>query len=210
MKSDCERSSVVEQPGPPADGGSIPTRSLQYYVRHCDVSHIQEVIERVHYSHSIFGVTTTHCYGVFEDPMICRGGAIFGLPAAYNVSRKYDQGEPLLELRRFVLEDWLPKNSESRYLSVMLRDLRRRGVRRVLSYADPAYGHSGVIYAACGFKNVGKTAKRRHVMWKGKKYPDRNVHQTNFPFHKELRSALASGEASKVVVPSKIIWLREL
>jgi hypothetical protein len=189
------------------DGGSIPTSSL--HIVECNVSRIQGVIERVHYSHSIFGVTVSHCYAVEVRGRVV-GGAIFGLPGAYNVSRKYDCGEPLLELRRFVLEDFLPRNSESRSLAVMFRDLRRKGIKRILSYADPAFGHSGVIYAATGFKRIGLTSSRKHIMWKGKKYPDRNVHQVNFPFHKEIRAALASGEAVKINVPGKVIWLKNL
>lgn len=203
----CGDSSMVERTGPPVDGGSIPTSSL--HISECPVSTIQGVIERVHYSHSIFGVTTSHCYAVRLDGRVV-GGAIFGKPGAYNVSRKYDQGEPLLELRRFVLENWLPRNSESRALGVMFRDLRRKGIKRILSYADPAFGHSGVIYAATGFTRVGVSSARKHVLWKGKKYPDRNVHQVNFPFHRELREALASGEATKVHVPGKNIWVKTL
>ena len=198
---------MVERTGPPVGGGSIPTPSL--HISECPVAEIQEVMERVHYSHSIFGVTTTVCYAIRWDGVVS-GGAIFGAPAAYNVSKKYDCGEPLLELRRFVLEEHLPRNSESRSLGFMLRDLKRRGIRRILSYADPAFGHSGIIYAATGFKKVGVTAPRKHIMWKGKKYRDRNVHQVNFPFHLELREALASGEATKVAVPGKNIWIRVL
>lgn len=200
-------STRVVRPVLPGGGGSSPTLPLQ--VEECDVSVIQEVMERVHYSHSIFGVTTSACYAVREHGVVV-GGAIFGKPGAFNVSRKYDKGEPLLELRRFVLEDRLPRNSESRVLGVMLRSLRKRGIRRILSYADPSHGHTGVIYAATGFVRHGVTATRKHLMWKNKKYPDRNLHQTNFPFHLELRAAVAAGEAWHVVVPGKVIWLRTL
>jgi hypothetical protein len=201
-------SSVAERTAhPPLGGGSIPTPSLQSLrVRICHVHDIQGVIERVHYSHSIFGVTTDFCYAV-EHRSVIVGGAIFGKPAAYNVAAKYG-AEGLTELRRFVLTDECPRNSESRVIGFMLRDLKREGVKRVLSYADPAHGHSGVIYKALGFKYMGKTAKRKHIMWKGKKYPDRNVHQVNFPFHLELRAALADGSATRVEVPGKHIYLR--
>lgn len=198
---------MAEQLRPAADDGSIPISSLQ--IVECNVPRIESIIRRVHYSHSIFGVTVSHCYAVELRGRVV-GGAIFGLPGAYNVSRKYDCGELLLELRRFVLEDYLPRNSESRSLAVMFRDLRRKGIKRVLSYADPAFGHSGVIYAATGFQRVGETAARKHIMWKGKKYPDRNVHQVNFPFHKEIRAALENGEATKVAIPGKVIWLKKL
>lgn len=189
--------------------GSIPSPTLQSLrVAPCDVAIIQPVIERVHYSHSIFGVTVTRCFAVRVGAEIV-GGAIFGLPAGAGVARKYG-ADGLVELRRFVLTDECPRNAESRVLAVMLRALKREGFRRVLSYADPAHGHRGTIYSALGFKYHGTTSKRKHVMWKGKKYPDRNIHQTNFPFHLELRAALADGSATRVEIPGKHIWVREL
>jgi hypothetical protein len=193
-----------------AEGGSNPTPALHSLrVWPCDVADIQPVIERVHYSHSIFGVTTDYCFAVRVGTETV-GGAIFGKPAAYNVSAKYSDGLPLVELRRFVLIDECPRNSESKAIGYMLRSLRSAGVRRVLSYADPAHGHAGTIYKACGFRYLGNTAKRKHVMWKGKKYPDRNIHQVNFPFHLELRAALADGSATRVAIPGKHIYLRKL
>lgn len=218
LKTIRGHSSMAEQLDLLDDGGSIPTCPLQPdrpVVERCSLRNVQGIVERVHYSHSIFGVTATQCYLVkrwldtwpYED--IC-GGAIFGKPAAFNVSRKYDNGEPLLELRRFVLEDYLPHNSESKYLAVMLRDLKRQGIKRILTYADPAQGHAGTIYKATGFTFMGKTSSRKHVFWKGKKYPDRNIHQTNFPFHKEIRAALESGDATHIAVPGKLIFLKVL
>lgn len=193
----------------PQAGGSIPTLTLQSLrVEQCVVGEIQPVIEQVHYSHSIFGVTVSRCYAVRAHDAVV-GGAIFGLPAGAGVARKYG-ADGLLELRRFVLTDECPRNAESRTLSVMLRDLKRAGCRRVLSYADPLHGHRGAIYNALGFAYCGTTAKRKHVMWKGKKYPDRNIHQTNFPFHLELRAALLDGTAIRVEIPGKHIWLLEL
>lgn len=91
----------------------------------------------------------------------------------------------------------------------MFRALKRKGIGVILSYSEPEQGHEGTIYKATGFKLVGTTAKRKHYLWKGKKYPDRNIHQINFPFHKELRAAIASGEAVPVVVPGKLIFLKQ-
>lgn len=208
----CGVSSKVEHAGPPCGGGSSPTTPLHIdaHVEECDLREIKDVIERVHYSHSVFGVTVDHCYGVFNHNRTCLGGAIFGKPAAYNVSRKYDNGEPLVELRRFVLVDELPKNSESRLLAHMLRDLRKKGVRRVLSYADPSFGHEGVIYKATGFKYIGRTSPRNYIMWNGERYPDRNLHQTKFPYHAKLRAAVEDGSATRFKIPGKHIYLKVL
>jgi hypothetical protein len=61
----------------------------------------------------------------------------------------------LVELRRFCMIDDTPKHSESRSISIMLRALRKHGVQRVLSYADPTHGHVGMIYKALGFACLG-------------------------------------------------------
>jgi len=172
---------------------------------------IKEFMERQHYSHSVFGITPEFCFGVINKKCVV-GGAIFGKPAGMGVLKKYSEDGKYrtTELRRFALADECPRNSESRLLAVMLRALKKKGVQRILSYADPMYGHTGIIYKATGFRLVGKTAKRKHVMWKGKKYPDRNIHQIHFPYHLELRAALESGEATRFDVPGKFIYIKDL
>jgi hypothetical protein len=184
-------------------------RSTDLFVAPCKLEDVKAFIETHHYSHSVFGVTASRCFSVtYQDGLA--GGAIFGLPAGVGVAVKYADGGNLLELRRFVLHDGAPRNSESRALGVMFRALRREGYTRILSYADPMHGHSGVIYKATGFEYRGRTAARKHIMWKGKKYPDRNVHQVNFPYHLELRAALASGEATRVRIEPKHIYVKKL
>jgi hypothetical protein len=191
------------------DGGSIPTPSLQ--VSECILKDVQEFVKRNHYTHSVFGVTPEFCFRITSGSEIC-GAAIFGKPAGMGVLKKYSENGKFrtTELRRFVLADWCPRNSESKTLGVIFRALRKKGVQRILSYADPAMGHNGTIYKATGFRSTGLTSKRKHVMWKGKKYPDRNIHQIHFPYHKELRAALESGEATRVAIPGKFIYVRDL
>lgn len=184
-------------------------RSIDLHVAPCELADIKAFVEEHHYSHSTFGVTASECFKVMCNDTL-HGGAIFGLPAGVGVAEKYADGGRLLELRRFVLDNRMPRNSESKALGVMLRMLRRAGYTRILSYADPMYGHTGVIYKATGFDYRGRTSARKHIMWKGKKYPDRNVHQVNFPYHLELRAALASGEATRVRIEPKHIYVKKL
>ena len=200
---------MVKQPYQGEVGGPTPTPPLQVF--ECELSVIQTLIERQHDSHSVFGVTKEFCFGVHRGLEVV-GAAIFGNPAGMGVLKKYSEDGKFrtTELRRFVLTDECPRNSESRLLAVMLRMLKKRGVQRVLSYADPSEGHTGVIYKATGFNLLGQTSKRKHVMWKGKKYPDRNIHQTHFPYHQELRQALETGEASRVEVQGKFIYVKDL
>jgi hypothetical protein len=200
---------MVEQAPQEHDGGSNPIPPLQVF--ECEQREIQDFVERMHYSHSVFGITAEICFKVMDDEEIV-GAAIFGKPAGMGVLKKYSENGKFrtTELRRFVLEDDCPRNSESKLLAVMFRMLRKKGFQRILSYADPAVGHCGIIYRATGFSYLGYTAKRKHVLWKDKKYPDRNIHQVNFPYHVELREALKTGEATRFEVPGKYIYLKTL
>jgi hypothetical protein len=91
-----------------------------------------------------------------EDRLL--GGAVFSAGARQQ-HRVVAAGRPqdTLTLSRLWLSDELPKNSESRVLGVMLRQLRRQGLARcVATFADPAAGHSGTIYRAAGFHYLGQ------------------------------------------------------
>lgn len=58
-----------------------------------------------------------------------------------------------LELNRLAFADWLPKNSESRALSVSFRIIRRNypHVKWLVSFADATQCGDGAIYRASGF-----------------------------------------------------------
>ena len=61
-----------------------------------------------------------------------------------------------LTLIRLWLSDSLLSNSESRVLGVVLRALRKHtDLKFLLSYADPAHGHTGIVYQASGWIYTG-------------------------------------------------------
>jgi hypothetical protein len=54
------------------------------------------------------------------------------------------------------LSDELPRNSESRFIGVVLRSLRKHtDVKFLLAYADPSQGHVVTIYQAIGWLYTG-------------------------------------------------------
>ena len=61
------------------------------------------------------------------------------------------------ELSRMAFDDCLPKNSESRCLSVMFRLLKKKApqLKWLVSYADGAQCGDGAIYRASGFHLIG-------------------------------------------------------
>jgi hypothetical protein len=61
-----------------------------------------------------------------------------------------------ITLTRVWLDDSLPSNSESKALGIVLRMLRKHtSLKFVVAYSDPAAGHLGVIYQACGWLYTG-------------------------------------------------------
>jgi hypothetical protein len=61
-----------------------------------------------------------------------------------------------LTLSRLWLSDELPHNSESRFIGVVLRSLKKySGLKFLVSYADPAQGHLGTIYQATSWVYTG-------------------------------------------------------
>lgn len=186
---------MAEQPAiRQEDGGSTPAPSLQdLWVDVCSTREASDFVKLHHYTHETKGTTPKYTYKVL-DKRTGRivGAAIFGIPGQLQTLQKYGTeglGEKieLVELRRLVLLDECPKNSESTVLSVLFRLLRTAGVQRILSYSDPNEirenhpdgKHTGLIYRATGFHKVKEAGKTKAIWWKGQRYPIRNVDQYN-------------------------------
>jgi hypothetical protein len=87
-------------------------------------------------------------------------GAALLTPGARNAHRLFAaaRAEDVVTLSRLWLSDRLPRNAESRVLSIIIRILRRDGRHKILvTFADPAVAHAGGIYRAAGFVYLGVT-----------------------------------------------------
>ena len=150
------------------DGGSIPTSPLQlsmFEQPHIDVRdkpvksfRVKEIeygackpfCIRWHYSKSC---PVGQAYFGLYSGLYLIGIACFGPPAMKNQKDCYSCD---IELRRLCCIDDTPKNTESFFISKTLIMLRKFGVKRVLSLADPNHGHSGGIYKATNFTFLGE------------------------------------------------------
>jgi len=190
------------------DGGATPTRALQ--ISPCSLLEIREFVETNHYSRSVNGVTTRQCFKVEMDNELV-GAVIFG-PMATTAWRKFGSSEEkVIELRRLVLLDRVPKNSESKVIGYTLRQIRKLLplTEIVVSYADPRFGHCGTIYKASNFKYLGVSSPDSGYRdtETGKVYHSRSLrvkYKGDFkPFVKKLRAKLALGLLEKVPLPPK-------
>ena len=124
----------------------------------CIAKEVRGFIESNHYSKSINGVKITQCFKVMHDLKLV-GAVLFGQMST-TAWKKFGESESeVLELRRLVLLDECGKNSESYVVGFCLRWIYKKipNVKTIVSYADPMYGHSGIIYRASNFTLVGVT-----------------------------------------------------
>lgn len=181
-----------------AAGRILKARELE--ISPCELAQVRRFVESNHYSHNVNGVKISHCFRVeFGGKLV--GGVIFGALSTTAWKRFADSEEKVMELRRLVLLDEAGRNSESRVVGWCLRWLKKHApaIEVVVSYADPAHGHSGVIYRASNFQYLGVSADDKGFRdpETGKTYHSRAL-RTKYngdfkPFVKKLRPSIKPG-----------------
>ena len=183
----------------------------------CERSEIRSFIETHHYSKSINGVKSTFCFKIlFKERLV--GAILFGQLSTTAWKKFSNVEEEVLELRRLVLVDAAKKNSESRVISKAIKQIKKANsaVKFIVSYADPNYGHTGVIYRASNFKFVGMSGKDKGFVdtETGKLYHSRAL-RTKYkgeykPFVLRLREKLDKGLLKPIDLKPKYCYVYAL
>jgi len=161
------------------DGGAIPTSPLQFKFEvisakaACDLNlkwhsrfpeiHWSNVVRNKHYI----------CYGAkFEGVYFAT--AIWSSP----IARKLD-ADTVLELRRMAICKNAPKNTASRMLSWMRKDINKKfpKIKKLISYQDTGV-HTGTIYKASNWTMIATMSKETDWSKTGR---IRNKPQSNSP-----------------------------
>lgn len=123
-------------------------------------------IKKWHYSGKVVNNSNLH-FGCFVGKVL-HGVLSFGP----SLDKRKIQGlvkdtewSGFIELNRMAFNEILPKNSESRCLSVCLRLIRKHNphIKWVISFADASQCGDGTQYRACGFILTG--IKKNNQMW---------------------------------------------
>lgn len=139
-----------------------------YYMENIIDEESKEFIKRWHYSKSYRSQQQKHVFKLVEKATNRLAGV-----AIYGNSMCNRMDKDILELRRLCLIDDTPKNTESYFIGKTLRWLdKNTDYSRVVSFADPNYGHSGTIYRASNFEYDGleNNGNPRVVEFEGKQY----------------------------------------
>lgn len=179
-----------------------------YWVEHTNLKAVQKFITKLHYSHKTKGLKVKHCFGLYREGRFTPdliGAMIYALPAMPKPAQKYSPKHPdkLLELVRLVCIDDTVKNTESFFIGSTLRWLKKyTDFRCVLSYADPTFGHSGVIYKATNFTHLGMTGSKRTVIVDGERFHER-ILTDNHRFALEVQRRLNNKDKDVEIIKTK-------
>ncbi len=74
-------------------------------------------------------------------------------------------GEKAWELSRLIIIDRVPTNAESFFIAATIRYIKQhyKSLDRLISFADPKYGHKGTVYKASNWKQVTHSSKNLFV-----------------------------------------------
>ena len=116
-----------------------------------------DIVVDFHYLHRRPPIS--FCYGLFCEHIL-RGAITFGVPASRNLQISVCPSDPdlVLELNRLWVDDLMPRNSESWFIS---RSLKMLPPRLVCSYADTSSGHVGYVYRGSNWFYHGYTDMER-------------------------------------------------
>lgn len=165
-----------------------------------------EFVKKHHYSGKVVANSKLH-FGAFLDKKL-HGVMSYGSPL--DKSKVLPLVQPslwneMLELNRMAFDDYLPKNSESRCISISIKLIKKNAphIKWILSFSDGTQCGDGTIYRASGFVlTMIKGNNRLFELPTGEK-----VHKMNFettrptPLQTKLRKQTGniSGSVSKLM-----------
>lgn len=117
-----------------------------------------EFVKKHHYSGKVVPNSKLH-FGCFLDNRL-HGVMSFGASINKKGTINLVKGTAwngFIELNRMAFDDYLPKNSESRCISIAFKLIKKNAphIKWVISFADGTQCGDGTIYRASGFKLVG-------------------------------------------------------
>jgi hypothetical protein len=170
-------------------------RAKEIDVKIISSSVANEFVKQYHYSGKVVPNSNLH-FGCFLDNKL-HGVLSYGtsmdkrkvLPMV-----KDTLWNEMLELNRMAFDDYLPKNSESRCISITLKLIRKNAphIKWILSYSDGTQCGDGTIYRASGFYLTGIKENKTILEWNGKIIADKTLNNGNYK-----KMGMSAGEAKR-------------
>jgi len=147
-------------------------RASGYTIEQINYSDTKPLILDVHYAHRMPSIQKS--FGLFKDGEMV-GVCTYGIPPSHTLLKGVCGEEfkkDVMELNRLVLK-YNIKNEASQLVG---QSLKKLGNKIVVSYADGAQDHLGIVYQATNFLYTGRTKPVKEIYLKSR--PD--IHHTTY------------------------------
>jgi hypothetical protein len=128
-----------------------------------------------HYAKRMCSIS--YAFGLFDNDNILVGVITFGMPPSSTLSASIcgkDYKDYVLELNRLVVNEGLPKNTLSFFVSNAIKMLPSNKI--IVSFADANMNHNGYIYQATNFIYTGTSSNTSKLIDKfGQEFHFRNI-----------------------------------
>lgn len=154
-----------------------------------------EFVKKHHYSGKVVPNSTLH-FGCFLNNRL-HGVMSYGSPMdkrkILSLVNPCKWNE-MLELNRMAFDSYLPKNSESRCISISIKLIKKNAphIKWLLSYSDATQCGDGTIYRASGFYLTGIKENKTILEWNGKIIADKTLNNSNYK-----KMGMSAGQAKK-------------
>jgi hypothetical protein len=135
----------------------------QFTVESVDTYLCREWCLKKHYAKRLPPIS--YSFGLYNLDKILLGICTFGTPVSSTLRNLWQNKYELIELNRLVVNDGLPKNTLSFFVSKALGFLPKPLV--IASYADTSKNHHGYIYQATNWKYTGLSVPFKDYYIKG-------------------------------------------
>lgn len=154
-------------------GGSIPTSPLQLHFGKIELRLAKLLNDQWHSRLPAYTQTQAICCYGAEFEGVYFAIAIWSNPSSASLPSNW------LELKRMAISGDAPKNTATRMIGWMVRDLKKRfpACPKLISYQDTEV-HCGTIYKAAGWTAAHVS---RGDTWQGRKNRPRSEEQTTSP-----------------------------
>lgn len=143
-------------------GGSIPTSSLQFRIKPISNGIAKSWVEKWHYSKRI-PTGKNICYGLFHDRNLY-AVIVYGI-GVNPYQAQFLKVASVVEIKRLCRSEPRLAYPLSRFIRLTVRMVAKEmNFDCVVAFADPEYGHEGIVYKACGFVLEGFTNPEWHTV----------------------------------------------
>jgi len=179
----------------------------------CSHEAAKYAVEKWHYSGTL-PVPPIVRIGVWEDDKYI-GCVLFSRGASTNLLKPYGlTNTEGCELTRIALSSHKTPVSKIAKIAIKMLTKQNKGLRLIVSYADPMEGHSGGIYQAGNWVYTGTSSQdRAYIDRNGKRYHSRVIAEHGSGYRKQfgvMRKCMSSKGMTKIITPGKHRYLMPL